>query len=1456
MPTRPQRLKLSQRLAKQRVALAAAEGGLLAACARAAQDPDPQAAATEIEALRADRDAQRKALIATRNACLDDGADGTGIDLLSSHAPLALLPLRLETRYVGKQLWLRIYPDDIHVDAYEAALSPSEREAYDWYWKSLAGLRDTRPHAELWGALVARVGLRRALHIATLEDPNRAGQRPPGWSSPARAACLPDRFVAHLWLRRPERLALQPPDLSVVAPSPVREPLHLGPDPFAATAAAGPLDEQMLWLTDFKEALAAGMAMKIDLPSSSDEVERLIVTGVRASADPVGSAAALGALLGAHERTGGLDLCPPGTATNALPGTKTIYSSRTDPDALFRDQIAGALGPYRRHPPNSRSGTRPDPRSASHRVAKALGIPAATLGYTASGGQKSDRDSEVAVRELLRRLVEPAAMLALAGAADSADIAAIFDAFVAVEPGDPLPPLLVGCQPYGLLPVALPDPRAKDALTRMAARLRENVFAPALDRVACVTESRDPVDDLLTILSSAARPQALLLRAVLAGTAGRELYDRNPIAARRAMDSARASAEALLAALGATVTAPVLDWVMTQGAPASSLPLTGGQVPEEQALGLLHTGLDMASILHEAYPGGVRPDSFLFQMARAALLAAAIEDVFAAWRESADPAMRRLASDLAADPARFEPGGQGWQLVEAELFASIKEFHLTSPGPVIAGDWLPYASAGNTQVVHDLLGRLRRADPDALDMALGNGLEMLSHRLDAWLTAASSKQLAELRNAPNLPRGADGYAEGLNLGAFGFVERIPRRRGGSASAGHVLAPSLDHAAAAGVLLSADFADWHARRGSSFATDLSSARVARARNLIEGLSAGQPLGALLGYGIERALGEAGGTAPRLIAHLRELAPPVAHRLTQGSEPAAAVAAGNVADGWTLLRLATPPGGVAPDPALLGLATALTRAEQTALATALGTAGDALDALGDLLLAEGVFQLVRGSPARANAATAVLAGAGHGIDAVEIAGMPVRGDSLGHRVLALFGAPIPASGWDATARAKADPGAEGWAQAVLPAPDRIWLRFVAKDGTPHELTLAALLASGRADGLAELGLAAIDVILAADIPGLEAGAPLLRRLTIACQAHRQSSGELDLARPAVWEGDRVGIAELIGLAAMHRPVLCANRPLEPQDLPVASTFATADALARHAATLTALGAAKTLADAATGQDDATIERALLGAELVGIRALTSGDRAAALAAVKAELARRIALGANPPDPAIARWRDRMKALLGSGLPAAPGLDADHASLAAATARPLGANSELLREFVATRGKVRERLADLDLALCGAELLGGPGTFAIALAQTPEHPGAAWVGLPGTHAPASVGYVRVGAGPAALQWPSTRISGLFIDAWDEFLPARSLHGAAVFHADAPSQAAPNAVLLCPPPSAEGWRQSELVLLVSEALNLAQMRSVDPAALGTAGQLLPALTLRDRPLPANLLRRLAIPD
>jgi hypothetical protein len=171
--------------------------------------------------------------------------------------------------------------------------------------------------------------------------------------------------------------------------------------------------------------------------------------------------------------------------------------------------------------------------------------------------------------------------------------------------------------------------------------------------------------------------------------------------------------------------------------------------------------------------------------------------------------------------------------------------------------------------------------------------------VDAWVTAAAARRRTQNVTGPPV------------IGAYGYLTNVaPRPASRPRSFGHVLAPSLGHAATAAVLRSGYLgqrrAAWAARLAAAnakgdltaaaaaraglatlapldaaaesrlpMAVDLSSRRIRRARWILDAVRQGQPLAAILGQQFERGLVEAG--MQRYLAAFRKLT-----RFSTGSE----------------------------------------------------------------------------------------------------------------------------------------------------------------------------------------------------------------------------------------------------------------------------------------------------------------------------------------------------------------------------------------------------------------------------------------------------------------------------------------------------------------------------------------------------------------------------------------------
>ena len=126
-----------------------------------------------------------------------------------SAVPLVLLPVRIETRFQPGELWLRVYPDDVHINTFEPQLTSDEQSARSAYLQQAAAGKDAA--MEAFGTLVRKYGASRAAWIASSNVP--AGNKSAEWSAAPFTNLLPERWIVigYTANRAGEVLAVGPP---------------------------------------------------------------------------------------------------------------------------------------------------------------------------------------------------------------------------------------------------------------------------------------------------------------------------------------------------------------------------------------------------------------------------------------------------------------------------------------------------------------------------------------------------------------------------------------------------------------------------------------------------------------------------------------------------------------------------------------------------------------------------------------------------------------------------------------------------------------------------------------------------------------------------------------------------------------------------------------------------------------------------------------------------------------------------------------------------------------------------------------------------------------------------------------------------------------------------------------------------------------------------------------------
>jgi hypothetical protein len=104
--------------------------------------------------------------------------------LLPSDVPLALLPVRLETRFFARpdgsqELRIRVFPDQVHVDSHEPGLSADELTWGRHFWELTWRAADDEARRRLaWQQLADRFDPQRAAWIARVLRPLNLAARP------------------------------------------------------------------------------------------------------------------------------------------------------------------------------------------------------------------------------------------------------------------------------------------------------------------------------------------------------------------------------------------------------------------------------------------------------------------------------------------------------------------------------------------------------------------------------------------------------------------------------------------------------------------------------------------------------------------------------------------------------------------------------------------------------------------------------------------------------------------------------------------------------------------------------------------------------------------------------------------------------------------------------------------------------------------------------------------------------------------------------------------------------------------------------------------------------------------------------------------------------------------------------------------------------------------------------
>lgn len=1404
--------------------------------------------------------------------------------LIAADRPLVLLPVRLETRFVpgvagGLAIKIRVYPDTIHADTHEGGVTAGEAEWGRHYWQTIwRAATDQERRKAAWRQLAERYEPQRASWVAWHLRPLNPEDRP---SSPLRPdePLIPEpkfpeppqlKIQAEPWTRAPwsrvlpdSWIALGYANGAVVAMAQggrIPDPLPLGPSPTADVPAnddQAPVDDGMKWMVDFDEAVRVGMGLDLVLPTTLNSLDRLLVFGVKRSLDSDASAGRLAELLGAHSYTQGFSFLAPGTPSNNTADAPSGFSS-FDPgyDTSYQANQA-------------QDG--PNETSNGGLVAKALGIPAVTFARM----ERATDDDMTGARHMNTALwqatwgyfLEQMMVDTMPEAERDATIGWMRRHFLDnVRAGGPLPAIRCGRQPYGLLPVTsldlwalrpeeVSEVQQTRALHSVLTRLR-GVWMRSTVYAARVGKGPDPQQDLLEVLRLQASSSAYAIRSAMGRYYFQNLWQFQLIDLggtgwwNRLSQLVTASLNgAGFAGLNSRLNNTVYGDVEVAVKAALVQPgvvAAGTRLSPNFMDLLLQTSV--AGIRDQTFPEP-KPNSLLYTLLRhAALLeyTKAAQNILMV-RGMMTSSQRREPEIIDVDPA-------------AAVYTHREQLATVAPGisPLPLEVFLQQLTSFTDPTVMQLgqfrasLQYLSGLTVPVLERLMTGALDLCSYRLDAWITSMATRRLMAMRQA---------NPKGVYLGGFGWVENL--RPAGSPAAtlsgepaelpgnpGFIHAPSLAQAAAAAVLRSGHVTHQNVASGKLLAIDLSSARVRLAKWLLDGVRAGQPLGALLGYRFERGLheGHPGVELDRFIAPFRQMAPLAGATLHPAEGlPVELVAANNVVDGLRLQQIWRE--AAADEDGFFSRLAPVTDAQRQAIRAELTALDDAVDAVSDALLAESVHQAVQGNHSRASATLDAVARGEARPPELDVIETPRSGIALTHRALALFNAgSADAPGWSNPRfafRAQAEPQVNAWAGQLLGDPSLVRCRIERLDAN------SGAVVETREVRMGDLRLSPLDFVYAAESSAQARRSEIEQRLLR--EAAQQGPGlgpdellRVNLDRDASWGARDLSGNEFFELLRTVRALITRTRGIDGRDL-VATGVAgvsgidESDLAGRASQAIGSLQEALTQLRASLQGPPAEVGEALLPLAHFGIPGAIPSDEAQVMAqaqSVEREAAARLAR-AQAADSAS----DAVREVFGQGFVVAPLFrppNGDDLAMAWGNSDQLqGGNPMEAVTWVARTARVREGMARLEDAFRYAEALGTGAEWNLRVGQLPLRNNDRWVALPvGDSKAISAGTLSLVAQVNGAFDARQPLAGLLIDEWIETVPNATETTAVAFQYDQPDATPPQSVLIAVPPGADlAWTAQSVQKVLLETMDLARIRMVDPSLLGEAQHFLPAL-------------------
>ncbi|SFT99700.1 hypothetical protein SAMN04489724_3273 [Algoriphagus locisalis] len=945
------------------------------------------------------------------------------------------------------------------------------------------------------------------------------------WDRAGYTEAMPDRFV--VITKRDNQYQ------HIVTGKTIPKPLPVSLDPSADQAEKfnhlpnGDMEvpEELKWLFDFEAAMEVGMAVKIPLDKEDydGEFDLVMAYGVQ-NKDAAESQELINKIFKNHLYSdGGLEYLPTGTATNNTENVKSPYRALdNDLDGAFDLFFAEQSPSY----PNSFSTTNELEISDGQFFKEAVGLPNDIADFIRNNGKRDICNGRAMNRALFNATLKYYFNVMVNNLLENFDINQTMLFMLHHVSGlGTLPVFRVDNQPYGILPVSPIKLFKSQGETKKGTEsnyIKNLTLFLKQTKAAFQNFDKEPIN--ITSEAYGKDPQAEFLKILGLEPLSKEFFFRFGVnAANRWQDPDGENP-------GFNVN---WDHIIDKFSPA--------EVAANYNLllkGLGHTTLatqanaiDKSPIYKNRFTEGNYILGHLVQDPKLGTDRLVVTDKGKNYLEwLVDPTtLNQLTQLKFPDLPKVEVDGEE-QVQYSVLFAMLRG--------ALVYDKSSYAIKA--------VDKLKHLDVGSLERLLASHIDLVSYRLDAWLTGLSDYRLRELRQTK---------PSGTYLGAYGFVHNLRREKGAISTAanlpkglessngqnvlklpdsqGFIHGPSMNHAVTAAVLR-AGYNSIKAKgdNNNALSINLTSKRVRMGLHLLEGVGNGQETGALLGYMFERALHEkyTDGAGKPLemdvyIYRLRRKFPTYSDSSVDPTDTSQAesLKASNVVDGLALIdhiekelkkagllnadktfveniindsispiQFKGYPWGLSdqlPNPANPGVGSNanLERKKLRAIIHELDNMADAIDALGDLVTAEGVYQLVRGNHVRASAVLSSISEGKVPLDP-EIIKSFRQGVMVTQR--AILQIPVvgtsgsPWSGVPVSPRSKAEPSLNTWLAGMIGDPEKVsWKVAFGDTESSMDLTglglqpidLVLLITSGGDENQNEIQARCIDFLL---------------------------------------------------------------------------------------------------------------------------------------------------------------------------------------------------------------------------------------------------------------------------------------------------------------------------------------------------------------------------------------------